>query len=104
MQNLFKLREAGVKFNARLYAGEKTYNQISFNRQSTVLIIAENPVTATWITRDFNPDLIDNAVAAFDRDWAEGKSIFDLTLDDLEAFGVSPEGPISKVLVKSKEQ
>jgi hypothetical protein len=104
MQNLVKLREAGVKFNARLYAGEKTYNQISFNRQSTVLIIAENPVTATWITRDFNPDLIDNAVAAFDRDWAEGKSIFDLTLDDLEAFGVSPEGPISKVLVKSKEQ
>ena len=103
LRNLIELRMAGVKFNVRLYAGEKTYNQISFNRESTALIIAENPVTATWITRDFNPDLIDNAVSAFDRAWEESRSFFDLKSEDLKAFGVPPEGPISRMISEMEE-
>jgi len=98
MKVLLDLRARGKKFDARLYSGPKTYNQISYNVDSMVLIIAENPVTATWITREFNPNLIDNAVKTFDKDWEKGKSILDLTPEDFKAFGLQPEGLIRKVL------
>ena len=88
---LGELRHRGKKFDMRLYTGPNTYNQISFNRESMALVISANPVTATWITRRFNPDLIDNAVETFDKDWKMAKSVFDLTPEDYEAFGVAPE-------------
>ena len=62
------------------------------------LIIAENPVTATWITREFNPDLIDNAVKTFDKDWKNAKSVLDITPKDFEELGAAPEAIIRKVL------
>ena len=98
MQELVDLRARGKEFDGRIYVGPKTYNQISFNNDSMALIIAENPVTATWLTRQFNPDLIDNAVKTFDKDWKKAKSILDLTPEDYKAFGVPPEGLIRKVL------
>lgn len=102
MKEVLDLRARGKKFDGRLYMGPKTYNQVSFNKESMALIIAENPVTATWITREFNPDLIDNAVESFDKDWEKAKSVLDLTPEDYKAFGAEPEGLIRKVL--SKEQ
>ncbi|MGY5860571.1 MAG: hypothetical protein RTU63_14475 [Candidatus Thorarchaeota archaeon] len=98
VQVVHDLKDRGKMFDGRFYAGPKTYNQVSFNNESMALIIAENPVTATWITREFNPDLIDNAVESFDKDWDESKSIIDFTPKDFEAFGVGPEGLIRKVL------
>ena len=98
MQGLLDLKARGKKFDGRLYEGAKTYNQVSINNESMALIIAENPVTATWITREFNPDLIDNAVKTFDKDWKKARSVLDLTPEDYEAFGVAPEGLIRKVL------
>lgn len=103
-EGLRHLRGQGVDFDVRLYQGQKTYNQISFNRDSMVLIIAEDPVTATWITRDFNPDLIDNAVLSFDKAWESGKSFLDLTLDEVMAFGVAPGGPISRLVKGGSDQ
>jgi hypothetical protein len=61
------------------------------------LVIADNPLTATWITRDFNPDLIDNAVKAFDRDWKKSRSFLELTPQDLQALGVQPDALISRI-------
>lgn len=98
-----EMRERGKKFDMRLYAGPNTYNQISFNRESMALVISANPVTATWITRRFNPDLIDNAVETFDKDWKMAKSVFDLTPADYEAFGVAPEELI-RMLMSQKEE
>lgn len=97
MSNLSTLREKGMKFDVRIYVGPKTYNQVSINNDNMALIITEEPVTATWITRDFNPDLIDNAVKAFDRDWKKSKSFLDMKPEELEAFGAEPGGLISKI-------
>jgi Asp-tRNA(Asn)/Glu-tRNA(Gln) amidotransferase C subunit len=102
-QKLIEMRTRGKKFDARFYLGPKTYNQISLNRDSMALIITENPVTATWITKRFNPDLIDNAVKSFDRDWKKSKSVFDLSPQDMAAMGVVPGGVMSK-LVNSKSE
>lgn len=97
-QKLIEMRSRGKKFDARFYLGAKTYNQISLNRESMALIITENPVTATWITRRFNPDIIDNAVKSFDRNWKRSKSVFDLTLEEMIAMGGSPDGVMSQLV------
>ncbi len=102
VRKIMEMRERGIKFDARFYAGPKTYNQISFNRDSTALIINENPVTATWITRKFNPDLIDNAVKSFDNDWKKAKSIFELTPKDFEDMKVGHSDLIRKMLMGDK--
>lgn len=104
MQILHDMKKRGKRFDGRIYYGPKTYNQVSFNTESMALIIAENPVTATWITRQFNPDLIDNAVQTFDKVWKKAKSIFDLTPEDYKAFGVGPEELIRKVLAKDSRE
>ncbi len=98
---LAELKKSDKKFDARLYAGPKTYNQISLNRESMALIITENPITATWITRKFNPDLIDNAVKTFDKDWKTAKSVFDLTQEEFEALGGYHEGLIHKIIISN---
>ncbi len=95
---IIEMKERGKKFDFRLYAGPHTYNQISFNDENMALVITENPVTATWMTRKFNPDLIDNAIKTFDKDWKKSKSVFNLTLQDFEMFGVDPEEPIRKAM------
>ena len=70
---------------------------MSLNDQSTALIITENPLTATWLTREFNPDLIDNAIESFDKNWENAKSVFELTPEDFEKMGATGS-PIAKML------
>ena len=104
LEDLGELRNRGKKFDIRLYAGPNTYNQISFNRESMALVITENPITATWISRRFNPDLIDNAVKTFDKDWKMSESFFDLTVEDiLKRIGVAPEELI-RLLMSNEEE
>ncbi|MHA3964681.1 MAG: hypothetical protein AM325_014210 [Candidatus Thorarchaeota archaeon SMTZ1-45] len=97
MQHLGELRKNGVKFDIRIYQGPKTYNQVSINKDNMALIIAEDPVTATWITRDFNPDLIDNAVKTFDREWKRSKSFLEMTPKDIQAFTSEPGELIRRI-------
>jgi len=104
MQQISELRKSGIKFDVRLYDGPKTYNQVSINKDNMALIITENPVTATWITKDFNPNLIDNAVKTFDRDWKRAKSLLELTPKDLQSFGVTPGGLISDIIKPNGEE
>jgi hypothetical protein len=104
-QKIIEMRTRGKKFDSRIYFGPKTYNQIALNRDSMALIITENPVTATWITRQFNPDLIDNAVKSFDRDWKKAKSVFDLSQEDRVMLGMVPGGIMSELVnPKSKDR
>jgi hypothetical protein len=97
-QGIIKMRKAGIKLDIRVFPAGKTYSQVSLNSESTALIITENPLTATWLTRDFNPDLIDNAIESFDKNWENAKSIFELTPKDFEAMGAS-DSPIAKMLI-----
>jgi Fe2+ or Zn2+ uptake regulation protein len=99
-----ELRKSGVKFDVRIYDGPKTYNQVSLNKDNMALVIAEDPVTTTWITRDFNPDLIDNAVKAFDRDWKKAISFFEMTPKDIQSYGAEPGGLISKISKDRSEE
>ena len=61
-------------------------------------------MTATWITRKFNPDLIDNAVASFDKAWKHSKSIMELTPKDYEALGAGHGGLIREMLSRASGQ
>jgi hypothetical protein len=103
-QKGIEMRARGKKFDARFYLGPKTYNQVSLNRNSMALIITENPVTATWITKQFNPDLINNAVKSFDRDWKRSKSVFDLSPQDMAAMGIVPGGVMSQLVNPKSEE
>jgi len=98
IRGILELKSRGRLFDIRMYTGPKTYNQVSFNDESMALIISENPVTATWITRDFNPDLIDNARITFDKEWEGARSVLSLTPEDFKALGLAPEGLIRQVL------
>ena len=95
MKYYLDILSRGKKLDGRIYIGPKTYNQISINSENMGLILTENPVTAVWITRQYNPDLIDNAVKTFDRDWEKSKSILELSPEDLKTFGA--EGLIKKL-------
>jgi hypothetical protein len=100
MQTLRDVREKGLKLDLRMYVGPKTYNQVTLNKDNMALIIAEDPMTATWLTRDFNPDLIDNAVKTFDRDWKKAKSVLDMTPEDIKSLGIIPGELVSSVFSK----
>jgi len=97
IQGLVDFKKRGLKFDFRIYAGPKTYFHVSLNNDNMALIISEEPMTATWITREFNPDLIDNAVEAFDRDWKKAKSILDMKPEDMLASGAEPGGLINRL-------
>ena len=103
LHSVIEFRKSGIKFDVRLYDGPNTYNQVSFNNDNMALVIAENPMTATWITRDFNPDLIDNAVKAFDKDWRKAKSFLDMTPKEMQSLGVPLEALISEIDSDAKE-
>jgi hypothetical protein len=98
VQGIYKMREAGLKFDVRVFPGVRTYSQVSLNDQSTALVITENPLTATWLTREFNPDLIDNAVTSFDKHWESAISLFELGAEDFEKFGAAG-GTLAKLLL-----
>ncbi|MGY5864189.1 MAG: hypothetical protein RTV41_06260 [Candidatus Thorarchaeota archaeon] len=102
VQGLVQLKKSGVKFDFRIYSGPRTYFQVSLNNDNMALVITEDPMTATWITRDFNPDLIDNAVEAFDKAWKTSRSLLDMSPEDMLAFGVNPGGLISKIFSKDE--
>jgi hypothetical protein len=103
VKNLMMLKQQGLKFDVRIYDGPRTYFQVSFNRENMALIITEDPLTATWITRDFNPDLIDNAVKTFDKEWKKAKSLLEMTPKDFAAFGASPDGLITQIFSKDEQ-
>lgn len=98
VQGIFKMREAGLKFDVRVFPGVRTYSQVSLNNESTALVITENPLNATWLTREFNPDLIDDAVTSFDEHWESAISLFDLTAEDFAKFGAAG-GTLAKLIL-----
>ena len=54
---------------------DSTYQFVGRNDEGIVLIVSENPMSATWIPRSANPDLVDNAIETFDTDYDAGEDI-----------------------------
>ncbi|TFG33108.1 hypothetical protein EU528_01245 [Candidatus Thorarchaeota archaeon] len=57
---------------------DSTYQFVGRNDEGIVLIVSENPMSATWIPRNANPDLVDNAIESFDTDYDVGEDITDI--------------------------
>jgi hypothetical protein len=56
---------------------EATYQFVSRSNEGIVLIVSESPLSATWLPRSSNPELVDNAIESFDRDYEGGTDILD---------------------------
>ena len=67
------VRDEGLPLTLRIHPRtERTYQFISKNHDGIVLIVSENPPTATWIPRGVNPYLVDDAISSFDKDFTAG--------------------------------
>lgn len=73
-----ELRNLGGKVGYRIFPRKSsTYQFIALNTEGIVLVVSESPLSATWIPRSANPELVDNAIDAFDRDYEKGTDIMD---------------------------
>lgn len=88
-QDLFKkftlhYRKQGYKPGFRIYERkESTYQFVGLNDDGIVLIVSEDPMSATWIPRSANPDLVDNAIETFDTDYNAGEDVVDIGGDQV---------------------
>ncbi|NOR38054.1 MAG: hypothetical protein GQ580_00530 [Candidatus Thorarchaeota archaeon] len=89
----------GLPIDIRFNDGpQNTYQFMSINNDSLAFMISENPLTAAWITRVFNPDLIDNAIASFDLQWEEAVSLSKLSPEYLKNAEIPPNACIVEAL------
>ncbi|MFW9843540.1 MAG: hypothetical protein ACFFEV_03075, partial [Candidatus Thorarchaeota archaeon] len=78
-QLTLQYREQGHKPGFRICdKQDSTYQFVGRNDVGIVLIVSENPMSATWIPRSSNPDLVDNAIQTFDADYELGIDIEDI--------------------------
>lgn len=66
-------QEYGMEVMA--YDGPNPYHAATYGNQCMALVVSEDPVTVTWITRDFNPDIIDQSISVFDDLWQNARSM-----------------------------
>jgi len=75
-------REMGFEPGYRICERQdSTYQFVGRNNEGIVLIVSENPMSATWIPRSSNKDLVDNAIQTFDTDYELGVDIADIEGD-----------------------
>lgn len=60
---------------------DSTYQFVGRNDEGIVLIVSENPMSATWIPRSSNRDLVENAILTFDEDYNEAVDITEIGSD-----------------------
>ncbi|MFW9963599.1 MAG: hypothetical protein ACFFCX_08550 [Candidatus Sifarchaeia archaeon] len=56
---------------------DATYQFVSRNTEGIMLVVSENPLSATWLPKIVNPELVDNAIESFDSDYNLGTDILD---------------------------
>lgn len=56
---------------------DATYQFVARNKEGIILVVSESPFSVTWIPRSSNPELVDNAIESFDRDYEIGIDIMD---------------------------
>jgi predicted transcriptional regulator len=68
--------QKGYKAGLRLcLRRDSTYQFVGRNSEGILLIVSENPLSATWLPRSVNPELVDNAIQSFDKDYFEGSDV-----------------------------
>jgi hypothetical protein len=91
-------RQKGMNIDIRIHpARTPTYHFASLNEESMVMLLSEDPLTAMWLSRSFNPDLIQTAIASFDWTWNQSISV----LDDPERLTLSAPGSESSYFVSA---
>lgn len=79
---LLAYREQGYQPGFRICERQdSTYQFVGRNSDGIVLIVSENPMSATWIPRSSNTDLVDNAIQTFDADYDAGVDITEMGSD-----------------------
>ncbi|MHA2070159.1 MAG: hypothetical protein ACXAAR_00420 [Candidatus Thorarchaeota archaeon] len=75
-----KLHELGYRMEMRKYPrDDATYQFVSKSGEGMMLIVAETPLAATWISRESNLLLIDSAVESFEEDYAKAERMTELS-------------------------
>ncbi|RDE11876.1 MAG: hypothetical protein C4K47_09260 [Candidatus Thorarchaeota archaeon] len=63
-------RQKGLKLDLRIDTGHTgLYHLTSLNKDNMVILVSEDPMAAMWVSRRFNPDLIEAAIASFEQIW-----------------------------------
>jgi hypothetical protein len=71
-------RKKGFNPKFRIFPrNDSTYQFVGRNDEGIVLFVSENPLSATWMPKASNPDLVTNAIESFDADFNAGKDILD---------------------------
>jgi Fe2+ or Zn2+ uptake regulation protein len=80
-----KWKEKGWDLEVRIRTDSTpSYQFISLNDEGIILIVAENPVTATWMPKDVNPPLVEDALQRFDKDFESAYNPEDIFSDRKE--------------------
>ncbi len=73
------------KIDVRIYDGPKNaYNFTSLNEDRIAFILTQEPLTAIYFTREFNPDLICNSIESFDKLWTAAPSFLEMILSHMK--------------------
>jgi hypothetical protein len=79
---LVKMRSIGGNVGYRIVPRrERTYQFIGRNTEGIVLVVSESPLSATWLPRSSNTELVENAIENFDRDYELGTDLLDFEGD-----------------------
>ncbi len=75
-----KLHEQGHRTEMRrLPRDDATYQFVSKSREGMILVVAEAPLAATWISRNDNLLLIDSAIESFEEDYANAERLTEMS-------------------------
>lgn len=97
LQSMTELYAQGLKVDIRVQTGPPTYNATILNNDCIAMIISDYPMTGTFVTGEFNQDLIDDAVNAFDSHWEKALSLVNPDMELLKNSDIMESEFIIKV-------
>ncbi len=100
--NIFQMQGKGLDFRV-LQPGIKRYQFASLNSDVLALVISDKPMTAAWVNRDSNADMIDSAIDSFEQEWESAIPLTQLTPDILLEWGLPKDNFIVNILMKSRD-
>jgi hypothetical protein len=102
VKEMLRMKAQGIPFLVRLSKEPKTYNQVALNAEKIALIITEAPLNATLVTKEFNPDLVENAIKNFDLAWHKALSIDEFSKEQFQM--IVEKGPTAVLDVLGLEK
>jgi len=73
---ILQWREKGYSVGYQIFPRkDATYQFVGRNTEGIVLIVSESPLSATWMPRNTNPEIVDNAISTFEKDYDAGTDL-----------------------------